>query len=157
MLSLLFFCLFFDQMTKRIFFSSGNMKFLQLGSIDLSVHPVWNSGVSFSFLSGLNPVYLSLISGFITAYFIYLLKNAKKKWEKVSLNLIIGGALGNLIDRIFFGKVFDFMLFKWKNYFFPVFNFADIAITFGGAILFLSVFFLEKKSANKKIKGVKDE
>ncbi|NOU00511.1 MAG: signal peptidase II, partial [Gallionella sp.] len=63
-----------------------------------------------------------------------------------ALSMILGGALGNLIDRISYGYVIDFLLFHWNEHTFPAFNLADSAITCGAALLILDSF-MEKKHA----------
>lgn len=54
----------------------------------------------------------------------------------LALSLILGGAIGNVIDRILYGQVIDFLLFYWQTWYYPAFNLADSAIT-GGAILLI--------------------
>jgi len=56
---------------------------------------------------------------------------SKDKFEKMALGMIFGGGLGNLTDRIFFGKVLDFLYFHYKNLYWPAFNVADVFITLG--------------------------
>ena len=68
--------------------------------------------------------------------------------EPLALALILGGALGNLYDRIVHGHVVDFILVHWQqSWFFPAFNIADSAITVGAALLILDMFFGGKKKA----------
>ena len=65
--------------------------------------------------------------------------------EAIALALILGGALGNLYDRVIHGKVTDFILVHWQqSWFFPAFNIADSAITVGAALLLLDMFFGRK-------------
>lgn len=66
--------------------------------------------------------------------------------EPLGLTLVLGGALGNLYDRVMLGYVVDFIEFHWQNrYFFPAFNIADAAITAGAALLIYDNLFLLKK------------
>lgn len=101
---------------------------------------VYNKGAAFSFLateSGWQR-YVFIGLGVIAALaIIYLLKrNASKRLFCWALALILGGAIGNVIDRVAYGKVVDFLLFHVSTWSFPAFNLADSAITLG-AILFI--------------------
>lgn len=109
----------------------------------------FNRGVAFSFLRN-QPTWsfilLIIATLGITAYLlVWLLRTASdKKILLFSLSLIIGGALSNLVDRCFFGKVTDFIDFHIKTWHFYTFNLADTAITIG-AILLAIVLFLQKE------------
>lgn len=107
-----------------------------------------NTGAAFSFLSDAGGMQRWLFSAiaFIASVSITLLlsKHAKQPLFALALSLILGGALGNLIDRIHYGYVIDFLLFHWNDHYFPAFNLADSAIT-GGAILLIWESFMEKK------------
>jgi signal peptidase II len=100
-----------------------------------------NPGAAFSFLRDSGGWQRYLFSGIAIAaviYIIYLLRrHAGQRMFCWALALIMGGALGNLIDRILYGHVIDFLEFYWRGvYTFPAFNVADSAITVG-AILFI--------------------
>ena len=56
---------------------------------------------------------------------------------RAALILILGGAVGNVIDRLVYGHVVDFLLFYWKDWYYPAFNIADVAITCGAVLLVL--------------------
>lgn len=101
---------------------------------------VYNKGAAFSFLaaeSGWQRYVLTGL-GLVAAFaIIYLLKrNAGKRLFCWALALILGGALGNVIDRVMYGKVIDFLSFHFGGWYFPAFNVADSAITIG-AMLFI--------------------
>lgn len=68
-------------------------------------------------------------------------------WSNCAFVLVIGGAIGNLIDRIAYGHVVDFLLFYWQTYTFPAFNIADCAITVGAVMIVLEGLF--KKPASQ--------
>ena len=68
-------------------------------------------------------------------------------WTGVALSLILGGAIGNLWDRVASGRVVDFLLFYYKNYQWPVFNMADSAIVVGASLLVLEIIFAHPKPA----------
>ena len=64
-------------------------------------------------------------------------KNRNQSRLLLALALILGGALGNVIDRLAYGHVIDFLLFYWKNWYYPAFNIADTCITLGAILLIL--------------------
>ena len=89
-----------------------------------------NYGAAFGILS--NNIYFLIFISLILIYFIISeIKKNNNKGYIISLLMILGGALGNLIDRIFRGYVVDYLSFELFSISFPVFNFADMLITFG--------------------------
>lgn len=108
-----------------------------------SITKVTNYGAAFSMFSGFT-IFLILV-GFLVLFYIYkyLLKDVATKLELAAYSLVIGGILGNLFDRIFYGKVIDFLSFKFGNYYFPIFNLADTFICIG---IFLVIISYWKKS-----------
>lgn len=98
-----------------------------------------NTGAAFSFLHDAGGFQRWLFSGIAIAaafWIVWLLrKHAVEKWFALALALILGGALGNLIDRIAYGYVIDFLSFHWDGHYFPAFNLADSAITLGAILL----------------------
>ena len=107
-----------------------------------------NDGAAFSILKGKRVFFI--IMTIVVVFFIvyYLLKNKVYWVEKYSLLLIISGAVGNLIDRIMYGYVIDFLDFIIFGYDFPVFNIADSFITIGAIGLIISILFLNKEGEN---------
>lgn len=100
----------------------------------------YNPGVSFGLLgshSDWMPWALALIAFIISAYLVMRLWRAKNKRDAIWIGLIIGGALGNAIDRLIDGVVTDFIDLQVFEYHWPTFNFADIAIVLGVAIVLL--------------------
>ena len=101
---------------------------------------VSNRGISFSLFSADNTsgvILLILITLAICGYIIYLIKTETDTFSRVALAMVLGGALGNIIDRIQYGFVVDFLDFYWGKYHFPAFNVADSFITIGvGLYLF---------------------
>lgn len=97
-----------------------------------------NDGAAFSILVG-KRIFLILIAVLVIAMLIRYIKknNIQNKLELVSLALIIGGSLGNLMDRVIRGYVIDFLDFKIFNYNFPIFNLADTFIVIGVFLLLL--------------------
>ena len=110
---------------------------------------VWNPGTSFSLFRALGhsaPIIIMVLTGIITGFLGHqLLFRAKEKIERAALSLIIGGALGNLIDRIRFGAVIDFLDFHWKAWHWPAFNVADICICIGVGLYLLGWLVNRKK------------
>jgi len=107
-----------------------------------------NPGAAFSFMSdagGMQRWLFSALALGASVWIVVLLyKYSGKTLFALALSLILGGALGNLIDRLIYGYVVDFLLFHWDSHYFPAFNLADSAIT-GGAFLLILESFLEKK------------
>lgn len=110
-----------------------------------------NTGAAFSFLSDAGgwQRWLFAVIAFLTSLAIvyWLWKLPKNEsWTALSLSLILGGALGNLYDRVAYGYVIDFLDFYWGTAHFPAFNVADSAITVGAAVMILEA--ILKPSAN---------
>lgn len=100
----------------------------------------FNEGASFGMLGGLmqgRPWAMIALTSLITAVIGVWALRAKTPIERAGLSLILGGALGNIVDRIRQGAVTDFLDFYWKDWHWPTFNMADVAI-FIGAMLILS-------------------
>ncbi len=110
----------------------------------------YNTGAAFSFLadsSGWQRWLFALIAIVVSAVLVVWLKRLGRNetWLAVALALVLGGALGNLYDRIALGHVIDFILVHWQNrHHFPAFNFADSAITVGAIMLALDMFKTKK-------------
>ncbi len=125
--------------------------FLQIGSFDwMHLNYIENSGAAFSMLSG-NRGFLIIFPVIMIAVCFYALNRfgRTRRWVWIALPLIIAGGLGNLIDRIIRGgKVVDYLDFQLCN--FAVFNFADICVTLGVAVMIFALLFLEKEEPNAK-------
>ena len=106
----------------------------------------YNTGAAFSFLagaSGWQRWLFTLIAVVVSVVLVVWLKRLKpdETWLAVGLALVLGGALGNLVDRVVFGHVVDFILVHWQDRWrFPAFNVADSAITVGAILLALDMF-----------------
>lgn len=114
------------------------------------VHPVtsffnlvltYNKGAAFSFLataSGWQKQFLTAVGIVASLFIIYLLaRHGTQRLFSFALALILGGAVGNVIDRIAYGHVIDFLDFHWRGWHWPAFNVADSAIVCGAALLIL--------------------
>ena len=106
---------------------------------------VWNEGVSFNMMQNTGPLILSLLAIGISSILAWWLYKSESKTEAIALGMIIGGALGNTIDRARFGAVADFLDFYVGTYHWPAFNLADSAISIGVAVLLFHGFFMSKK------------
>lgn len=106
----------------------------------------YNTGAAFSFLAdsgGWQRWLFALIAVVVSAVLVVWLKRLGRNdtWLAIALALVLGGALGNLYDRIALGHVIDFILVHWQNrHYFPAFNFADSAICVGAIMLALDMF-----------------
>jgi signal peptidase II len=100
-----------------------------------------NPGAAFSFLAGAGGWqrwFFTGIAAVATVFITYLLsRHANQRLFAFSLTLILGGAVGNLIDRLWHGYVVDMISVHWGGWYFPVFNIADSAITLGAVCLIL--------------------
>jgi len=114
-----------------------------------------NTGAAFGFFAGaqsnLRMFFFILISIIAIGAILYLMKNlpAKRNGQIVSLSFVLGGAVGNLIDRARWGEVIDFIDLHWHRYHWPAFNIADSAITIG-VILLLILMSRKGSSENPK-------
>ena len=109
----------------------------------------WNNGISFGLFnndSKFNALVISAIGIGIVLFLIGLLSRAETKKLKIGLGLIIGGAIGNIIDRGIYGAVMDFLDIHIGNYHWPAFNIADSCITIGAIILVIDSLFSQKQN-----------
>ncbi len=111
-----------------------------------NIHFVWNRGISFSAFNSIMPMILCGVSAIIILYLCYYLFRKAANYERLPVAMIIGGALGNLVDRIRFGAVADFIQWHIGGWWtFPaIFNVGDVFITFG-VILYLINLFKNRK------------
>lgn len=115
---------------------------------------MYNTGAAFSFLAdagGWQRWFFLLLSVVVSIVLIVWMSRLKtgETWLAVALALIIGGAIGNLIDRILYGHVIDFIQLYYARWYWPAFNIADSAITMG-AILWLMDSLLSSRHAVPK-------
>ena len=105
---------------------------------------VWNYGISFGMFNTGSASAAYLFAGLalaIVAGLVWWLRNAENGTVVLALGLVVGGAIGNVVDRLRFGAVFDFFDFHVFGYHWPAFNIADAGITIGVACLFYDSFF----------------
>lgn len=120
---------------------------------------LYNPGAAFSFLAnqgGWQRWFFTLVGVLAIAFIAYLMrKHREDKRFLLALTLIMGGAAGNLIDRVLYGHVIDFLLFYWEKWHYPAFNLADSAITVGAVLLILDELMrLRKTKANADTEGM---
>ena len=117
----------------------------------------YNTGAAFSFLataSGWQRWLLAGIAIIATIVIVVLLRRGGSALYSTGLALILGGALGNLYDRLVLGKVVDFLLFHYDRWAYPAFNVADSAITVGAALIILDSFRRQRSDAAGVTGGV---
>nr|WP_184042875.1 signal peptidase II [Roseospira visakhapatnamensis] len=139
-----------DQITKYIVFVGIQPP--PYGGLDvtsfLSLVSVMNRGVSFGLFSSGSPwapFILTAIAATVVAALTFWLRQAETRMLSISLGMLIGGAIGNAIDRLVHGAVMDFVNLHWEGYHWPAFNVADAAITVGAVLMVLDALFVRKK------------
>ena len=119
-----------------------------------TVHVLWtlqfnlsfNGGMAFGRGQGFGPI-IGVIATVVVVGLLLSLRQSENKVSVVAVGLIVGGAMGNIVDRLFrgdawlHGKVIDFIDFQW----FPIFNVADICVNVGGGLLVVSYLFFQPK------------
>ena len=135
--SLSLFIILIDQITKYLIFSNYKL-FLNKDFLLFRLDFVKNYGAAFNIFSG-NRIFLSCISIFFSILLIYIIfrKNSINSIDLYSYSFILGGTIGNGIDRILKGYVIDFINLNFLS--FPVFNIADISINIGFIFLFFRI------------------
>jgi signal peptidase II len=133
-----------DQLTK--WFIKGVLQTKKLITVTsyFNLVLVYNKGAAFSFLAsagGWQRYFFIAFSIVVILGILYFLRrNASQRLFCFSLSLILGGAIGNLIDRVIYGQVIDFLDFHIRGWHWPAFNVADAAITVGAILLVLDEF-----------------
>ncbi len=143
--------LILDQITKiltNIFIETGSSVKIIDGFFSLV--NVTNTGAAFSILEG-RTFFLVMLT---LAVIVMILKMRKdfddKRYVNVAFGFLMGGILGNLVDRLFLGSVRDFLKFRIFGYNFPVFNVADMAIVIGVILLVINIFRGESNGSSSK-------
>ena len=138
-LALALLILFLDQLSKVAIertFEYGDVRPVT-GFFNLVL--TYNKGAAFSFLAnagGWQDEFLTLVGVGASLFILYLLaRHGHQRLFSVALAMILGGAMGNVIDRIVYGHVIDFLDFHWSGWHWPAFNLADSAIVGGAALL----------------------
>ena len=115
----------------------------------LNLAPVWNEGISFGLFQDGGRIVRFGIAGLaaIVAVWLFFQLPSLPKWQKIAAGFIAGGALGNAIDRVIYGKVVDFVDFHFGKWHYPAFNVADSAI-FIGVIMWIITLWWDSNKAS---------
>ena len=146
-------CLLVDQLTKFLLYGKSCSL---IGDL-LWLEPGFNTGASFSMFSNAT-TFLIIFSIPMVALMNYAMisdKVTKSKFFKIALGIMLGGTVGNLIDRIVYGGVRDFIYLKSIN--FAIFNFADIFINIGAYLMIGYIIYMFVKEYKKHYKQAKEE
>ena len=137
---------FLDRYSKTFMLSNLNENLIYINDF-INFDLIWNTGIGFGFLSSSSSLIyntISVIVGIIVIVLIYISLKSDK-FDKTAFSLIIGGALGNFYDRIFFKAVPDFIDIHYGNFHWFTFNIADIFITIGVICFITKGFFVKDK------------
>ena len=130
-----------DQITKAMIVAAFRLGDARMVTPYFDIVRAHNRGAAFSFLndaSGWQRWFFIALGLGAAAFIVWLLaRHGGQRLFGWALALILGGALGNVIDRVLYGHVVDFIQVHWKHHYFPAFNVADSAITIGAALLIL--------------------
>ncbi len=114
-----------------------------------------NTGAAFSFLSdagGWQRWFFIVLAAGISIFIVIWMKglDASKHWLLLALAMVLGGAIGNVIDRIYLGYVIDFIEVYYSEYYWPAFNIADSAITVGAIMLIIDAIWLNQSENDSR-------
>lgn len=125
-----------DQFTKHLFWNNARNYEIIEGWFNITL--VKNAGAAFGMFQGAR-VFFICASIVAVGLIIYIARRlpAEEKARRVFLGMILGGAIGNLIDRVATGEVVDFLQIGWQGHYWPVFNVADMGVTIGASLLVL--------------------
>jgi len=142
-----------DQFTKALVIKNIlDNQFIKVNSYLYLVH-FKNEGAAFSFLSdagGWQRYFLSIVAVIASVFIIFMIKKHRDElYIALGLSLILGGAIGNLYNRISLGHVTDFLYFHFNDYYWPAFNVADTAISIGAVIIIYKTI-IKKNDPNKE-------
>ena len=141
----IFIILAVDQISKKkvlLFFVNNNIYYYKITHF-LNFVKFWNAGISFGILGEYNlPPYLFVFISFII---VILILRYLAHIHPIVQGMIIGSAIGNAVDRMIFGQVFDFIDLHILDYHLPIFNIADIFIVFSTILLFIHFIVVKDK------------
>ena len=151
--SLLVFSIFLIDRLSKIYVIFLDNKFFGseiFSSKFLNISLIWNEGIAFGLLSFNEKIFYNLLTFIILVIILIIFFMVLKSYglKKYSLLMILGGALGNVYDRIFYGAVPDFIDFHIGNFHWFIFNVADIFITLG--VIFMIIIEITGNNKNKK-------
>jgi len=145
-----------DQLTKQIIDAYVPFKeqLSVIGQFFLITH-VLNDGAAFSMLPGAQTLFI-VITIFVVIGIVWYIERNRRTGRPLLLTafaLVLGGALGNFIDRVLYGHVIDFLQFNFGSYTFPIFNVADVGITVGVGLILLDAV-LDMRRERAKAQGL---
>ena len=151
--SLLVFSIFLLDRLSKIYVIYLDKKFLGselLSSKFLNIRLIWNEGIAFGLLSFNETIFYNALTFLISIIIliIFFMLSKSNGIKKYSLMMILGGAIGNIYDRIFYKAVPDFLDFHIGNFHWFIFNVADIFITLG--VIFMIIIEITGNNKNKK-------
>jgi len=125
-----------DQLTKQLIWRNGQNYEIVAGFLNITL--VKNAGAAFGIFQGgrLFFIVASVVALVLISLVAFRLPRAEK-FRRLCLGLVLGGAIGNLVDRVLHGEVIDFIQIGFTGHYWPVFNVADMAVTIGAALLVL--------------------
>ncbi len=152
-LSLIFVIFLIDRISK-IYVIYLDKKFLGseiFSSNFLNINLIWNEGIAFGFFSFNDEIFYNLLTIIILIIIliIFIMTIKSDGFKKYSLLMIIGGALGNVFDRLYYKAVPDFIDFHIENFHWFIFNFADVFISLGVFSMILIEIFAKKSEGQK--------
>lgn len=109
-----------------------------------------NTGAAFGILSDQRMLLIVITIAALIFIFIYSFRFRNSRWMQTALGFLLGGAVGNFIDRLFLGEVVDFLQFGIanKNLFWPTFNVADVSVCIGAGMLIFYLFRIQNRSVS---------
>lgn len=139
-----------DQYTKYLIASHMHVEEFKAITSNFALYYLLNPGAAFSFLANMGGAQVWMFAIFSLAISIaiavYIVKNGmQNKFQAVALSLVLGGAVGNLIDRVRLGHVIDFLFFHVGTWSWPAFNVADSAICIGATLFVINILFSKKQ------------
>ena len=112
---------------------------------------LWNKGAAFSLFAdsgGWQRYFFIAIAVIVSVVLVKFIRDSRHRTEALAYAMLLGGALGNVIDRMFQGYVVDYLDFHWQSWHWPAFNLADIFIVMGVAMILIAGFRAEKSAEN---------
>ncbi len=149
MIKIISLVLLIDQVTKLIMVEYfPNQNIILTSCLNFSL--VYNKGISFGLFNNYaySNYFFVALSSLIVMFLLDWLKKSKNNIEKIALELVVGGAIGNIIDRVIHQGVVDFIELHWHQYYWPSFNIADSSICLGVCIL---IYFSLRYTKSKKV------
>ena len=119
---------------------------------NLALYRTWNEGVAFSFRSDMSGWAIVLMWLAIVAFIFWWWRSSEhpSAWSHLGFCMVVAGAFGNIVDRLLYGHVVDYILFHTETWSFAVFNLADSLITVGAVLIGVCEIFLNRKTQDGK-------